>query len=857
VFLTSFKLIFFKSSIRFQTMQSLKLLIVMLMLFVTVTYGDNTLYCFYDIETVYTDNGVLMVYSISYIFLTFEEILLFNYKKYKNKYNSNIKTQQSKNEKDLKSNVLIKSFVDDIDKKLLNKTNVRLVGFNNSAFDNFFVVKEMKNRGMVDIFYKDSEDTMRKKDCVFVVKNKIYNFNYSINNSGKYKCSSSDILLITGPLSLKSLTNDMKTEPIKGDWDHNRTQELFEKDFNSFIKSINTKECIEYNNNDVFSLIDLSRILQKEYKTIFNDDNFNIFNYMTQAQLCGSFLNENYLKKYKCFAPEQKKIWEEIKSADSGGMCRTFSNEEKLKFDKCFLFDVNSLYPFVCLMFDFPCGKMYKTLKEVKNKLGVYLCSINQTNTKYTFIPEKNKKGNNYYSRIFERRITTYEIEYLRELGCDVLVKEGYYWEDRKPVFKEYMLKFQQLKEEEDLNRIKDKNNFNSSKRFIYKQFLNIATGFVMKGLYRDKYNYKKESTVQLGVFIHALSRIYIHKIGCNNSAIHPIYCDTDSLLIPENELTLFLQTQININGNIFKVVDEDKTGKFGLIQEKYVSNETIVLGKKKYLLNNTTLPLFIFAGINNKTEWKVINQIDSSLLLEGKGKNNVEMMNLLQNEYNYLEATTPTLVKNTKNVSIIHKMQTKRYCKSEIKEKVLYNKISLKALKAGEIKGLGKASINKLLDLNNNINSYNELFNINISKNLRIRQKCLMGIRNFFYFNNEDKVVKLMKTPKPSQININNLSPTKRLVELLNNIAESSEFNLPLDTYNCSDEKKPTTKVKLNKENLVKYKIKGIGVERINKICKTLMYYGNEIETINDLCMYKIGIGKVLSERLSKVFEI
>jgi hypothetical protein len=41
---------------------------------------------------------------------------------------------------------------------------------------------------------------------------------------------------------------------------------------------------------------------------------------MTQAQLCGSYLKDNYLDKYKCEDPKDRKTWEIFKETDSGGM---------------------------------------------------------------------------------------------------------------------------------------------------------------------------------------------------------------------------------------------------------------------------------------------------------------------------------------------------------------------------------------------------------------------------------------------------------------------------------------------------------------------------------------------------------
>jgi hypothetical protein len=601
----------------------------------TYTKNKKNIFCFYDIETVCDDiDFKLLPYSISYCFLWEDEIDKFDFNK--------IKTQELLKERSyfLTVNInncdILKDFIIHLN-HYLKFYNIKVCGFNNSRFDNFFLVRKMYEFcGYINCF---------------VVKNSIYNFNYFPHEKGGI-CSSFDLSLLTGPLSLKQLCIDLNANPKKLEFNHKNIQDIYSTtplDF--FMDYINDNEQLKkYNDHDIYSLIDLTRMMKLEYKKLLN---VNMFDFITQAQLAGHVLKPELIRN-NVIPPDNLELWKWIKESDTGGYCNCFEGE-KICINNGILLDINSQYPFVCIENQFPTGKYFHTKEYIKGKLGIYLCKFNQNKLKYPLLPRKEGTNNwNYYNEQ-TRKITSIEIDYLMENNCDVEVIEGFYWEESSYVFRDYMNRFKTLKENIDKTDINQRPVGWESKRFIYKQMMNIVTGSVMKKYYNNTYDFvkfpnglneipisfnkenqmflvnrymttfdkSKISPIHLGVFIHSYARKYLHETILNRYKTY--YSDTDSVILEKIEYEQIL----NDNPTI---IDSDKTGTFGKYKVEMSFDLGYILNKKKYCLVSKDGTKIRYNGLSEKSKWEVIDKNDQ-IVISGSGKKNVEMFEKLIND--------------------------------------------------------------------------------------------------------------------------------------------------------------------------------------------------------------------------------
>lgn len=509
----------------------------------------------------------------------------------------------------------------------------KLIGFNSSRFDNFFVADEAIKQ---DVF-----------GGMMYVNNSILNM-YIGGSSCWDLCR-----FLT--CSLKKACNDFKITPKKLDgFSHELPQKAFEEGkLDAWIEE-NYDQLSEYNKLDVLSLMALTLEFYSCVNGMIKED---VFKYSTIGQLSFRYWSKN--KKIKKL--DNREDDEFIRSSLTAG--RTQAYYDKLNIEGKFkMVDVCSLYPFVMKNFEYPSSEKIKHVSGYKaGKMGVYKCVIKHQNMEW-----KNKSDINFGEFYREYAPVVYplrtketplnwthrgeitctlcsvDIECIRENGGEVQVNEGYYFEESsKDVFSEYITTFESEKNNQDKLKKNDDPGYNPSLRQFCKLALNSLSGKVIQKNYDDVYQHiksdfdlhnfceivKKPKLVMysdnlmfgsgkllsgkysrnakpayLGVFIYAHARRYMYNTILRNYVV--LYEDTDSALIPQNEYERMLVDNPEIfNGKKFGNLDEE------------VGNAThiITISPKCYLVENKddqSLSKRKFKGVSKWNTWTEISEI-------------------------------------------------------------------------------------------------------------------------------------------------------------------------------------------------------------------------------------------------------
>ena len=389
----------------------------------------------------------------------------------------------------------------------LGKKNNRFdfVSFNGSNFDNFILLNALLKQDETDLY-----GDMLNVSEVFYNGNQILNFKINM------KHSTFDIRKhLVG--SLKSCCAGFKVKICgKLDFNHNTAQKLHEKGLLlDYIE--NNKELEEYNNMDCISLA----IIFKRYKDALIS--------MPQTKLYGEKLTDNktiggiiynIFKDHTrglCMGEKKEKLkfeklkleyYKDILKYKCAGRVEMFNGIQEI-LEGMVSLDICSMYPFVMGVLKdayYPCGKILEVDSYDNEKIGFYYVDIDQSNLKElnlpNIYPKKNYAiktdgsegeliGNDWDTDevLKDYMISSKMIEQLLKYKCKVNIKNGLVFENkiRGCDLFEFILEFMMKKNEQDINKKKKPELYNSALRETLKLLMNSLSGKVIEGLHLDK----------------------------------------------------------------------------------------------------------------------------------------------------------------------------------------------------------------------------------------------------------------------------------------------------------------------------------------------------------------------------------
>lgn len=503
----------------------------------------------------------------------------------------------------------------------------KLIGFNSSKFDNFFLASRAAENGFLG-------------DVLYV--------NNSFLNLFIDRHDTLDIIRMTGPTKLKDACKSYKTNPVKVDgFDHNIPQKAYDDEGWKTLREWyeeNKEKADEYIRNDVLCLCDLTNKLNSAVNEMTG---IKVFDKMTIGQLIFDHMKNEIVKNFSVKnaaeiipRPETCKIDKFVRDAMFGGRTQAFHGQVKYEGYEFNMVDCTSLYPYVMFEKEFPIGKMYETKTYIKKHLGIYRCKISHQNAKWLkgkpklekgleeldepyapcLIPKRSKKDplDWAYRGEMEVNLSNVDIEMIKKYcGDDAIeVFEGYYWKKSSDkLFSDVLSPFKNEKIKQD--KLKDKNSdkYNPAKREFSKLAQNSLSGKVgqrnfseyiqkvkcdedvkkfftkveknsleeicnvggtvfLKGNQTEEDAYKKSAKPSyLSVFIYSYARKHMYEKILSRYCV--LYQDTDSALMPRKEYLRFREEQ--------KELDTKEYG--GFKEEVGVSKNIVIVAPKTYLV--------------------------------------------------------------------------------------------------------------------------------------------------------------------------------------------------------------------------------------------------------------------------------
>lgn len=330
------------------------------------------------------------------------------------------------------------------------------------------------------------------------------------------------------PFSLKSLSENFNTATTKKEYDHTKTRG-YSKELSSYLKA----DCIS-----------LWQCLEKYYQWPLIKAAGPAYTMAGQA-----------LKVFRTFLKYpipgmSRGASDYCRNAYLGGRTEIFKTHFKGQTnEKLFEYDVNSLYPFVMLHFNYPVDRGYFTFRRTPEALGIYKASVFAPSD--IAIPSLGLiKDSKYIFPVgrFEGYWTGVELDYAVTQGYRIQILEGHEFSTSESIFSEYIT---------ELYKIRETSPKNSVSNVIAKLLMNSLYGRFGMNTTREnlsfefKENSKEHTTlkiknknvtiytepVELDSFVHtgiaahvtAYARIHMHKLmlECGDSLY---YTDTDSL---------------------------------------------------------------------------------------------------------------------------------------------------------------------------------------------------------------------------------------------------------------------------------------------------------------------------------------
>lgn len=279
------------------------------------------------------------------------------------------------------------------------------------------------------------------------------------------------------------------------------------------------------------------------------------------------------------------------------------------------VFDVNSLYPTMMQLYDFPYGKGKFSNEYFSEKYGVVHCKVKVPKMKIPPLPTKAMGSDGelkliFPTGVFEGYWTVHELEYARSLGVEILeIYGGIYYDEVYPIFKNFINTLYSMRMEskqilsdnnegiikissEEISKHKaneqlcklimnstygkygtDKNGKEILVDYVdvikLGKTRTIKTKDTTMEIYLESSNLDNMfSRVIIASYVTSFARIYMHKLIMRIGEDHVYYMDTDSL---------FIDKKLNESYN-------DVVGsKLGQLKFEYPSDEAVYILPKTY----------------------------------------------------------------------------------------------------------------------------------------------------------------------------------------------------------------------------------------------------------------------------------
>lgn len=513
-----------------------------------------------------------------------------------------------------------------------NYNKFTLYFHNLAGFDSNFIMEALLNTGDVQ---------------VLINKGKLISIKYSKKGN---KNTSINLLILDSlqmlPVSLDLLSKSFKVESPKGIFPHSLVGKnnlnyegliphrsyFFNLDIDSYMEYCDKftngiwnlkKEAIKYCQLDCISL---HQVLIKYSNLIFNNFQLNITKFVSLPSLAFAIFRSNFLDIYNI--PQiSGDIFNKIAEGYTGGAVDMYIpssiNKDSTPSDNTvYSYDINSLYPFVMSMFDYPVGQTYyfegNVLNHFKDKLGFYYCEVTAPkDIKHPIIQRKvvinDNKTTASTTGTFHTVLYSEELANAIKYGYKFKIISGIFFEGRASIFSAfvkflYNLRLQYPKGDpmnliaklllnSSYGRLGMKDNFGKTKFYNKDKFNNFINRLspaklacledvtqygedhylvqTLKDLTDNILDSDRENhyvNVALAAAITAEARIFMSQFK-NREDIKLYYTDTDSIFInlsPEELNKLFL----NIIGN-----------GLGQLKLEYIIDKAVFLGPKAYCL--------------------------------------------------------------------------------------------------------------------------------------------------------------------------------------------------------------------------------------------------------------------------------
>ena len=407
------------------------------------------------------------------------------------------------------------------------------VGFNNANFDNFILLDALLRHddtsdefSVSSIRYNGSQlldFTMCGRHCTFDIHKHLM-------GSLKANCESFKINCCA-----------------KKSFDHNKAQQLYlNNDLIDFITD--NDELKEYNEYDVLA----TAVLFQKYKNaLFEIEATKEFApELHSIKTVGSLIFKVFEKSKKDKKFELPKLsferYNDLQKSKIAGRVELFNGVQKVT-ERLVSTDVCSLYPYVMSVAPvyYPCGEMVDTDKYMgEDVIGFYYCDIDQSNLRAKNLPKiyakKTAIENDWgHEEVLENYlISNVMIELLLRHGCKVVIKNGFYFTEKKKscdMF-DFLLDFMSAKNEQDTKKKNKDETYNSALRETLKLLMNSLSGKVIEGLHTEQtknvdsvedYNKIKEKSKTINTINTIGNKIFVSYEVSGESLINkqrPIY---------------------------------------------------------------------------------------------------------------------------------------------------------------------------------------------------------------------------------------------------------------------------------------------------------------------------------------------
>lgn len=470
------------------------------------------------------------------------------------------------------------------------------------------------------------------------------------------------------PFSLSKLTKIFNvTQKREHDFKEHDTIDLNDNQFKDKLLKYNIQDCI--------SLYEVLMKFNELFEQLFN---LEIWEIPTLPSLAFKLFKDKFLKQ-DTIAVTWLEEYQDIKHAYYGGAVDVYRALGKnLKY-----YDINSLYPFVMANNKYPIGGCisFKGEKPLNDIFGIIHAKITTPNNLFVpFLPYKIHGNTLTPLGNWTGWYCSEELKYAESIGYQIEIIEGYHWEEKKSIFKDYVNKIYNLRLTFDksdprntickllLNSLYGRFGM-SPIQFDYKiftypemttmeyfnytkdnhnilKFEGIDIEMIGKEIYNNRMNVKTyqkimEINTPLSIFTTAYSRIHMHQFKLQYKD-HLYYSDTDSLV-----LDTYLPA-MDVGNNI---------GQFKL---EYDNIEGVFLAPKVYgLLDNHNNEIIKMKGVIEQLEFN-------------------HLKSLLNKDVNHIELNQSKMYKHLDRAFINLKDTLFTLSITDNKRKVIYNKDNL-----------------------------------------------------------------------------------------------------------------------------------------------------------------------------------